>query len=230
MIATRPIAKSIRQALAPPILLGMRSDDPIFPMAIEQIGLAVTSLIGWTGVHIAEHIPSRWKLRKASTLLKALETLVRRLILFMALQLDSESVKPRSTTTKSATESESEITDGVELVAFPRARWASLSLVPQLIDFSERPDLSHLPRNTTPTHIAAKRFSRRIVALQKVLDAPEVHAKRLARHLSKLRKSGEPKPVLTPTSIPTGLSPEIGLLHGGLAHQLQEHLQKWDSS
>ncbi|MEM7661416.1 MAG: hypothetical protein AAF292_04135 [Pseudomonadota bacterium] len=215
---------------ARPILSGMRSDDPLFLVAIEQIGLAVTSLIGWTGVHLSQHIPSKWRLRKAGTRLKALETLVRRLILFMALQLDLEPAKPCPASTKSANASEPETPDGVELVEFPRGRSASLSLVPQLVDFSERPDLSHLPRNTTPTQIAARRFSRRIIALQKVLDAPEAHAKRLARHLSKLRKSGEPKPLLIPTAVPAGLSPEIGLLHGGLAHQLRDALKAWDGS
>ncbi|MEM7661453.1 MAG: hypothetical protein AAF292_04325 [Pseudomonadota bacterium] len=208
----------------------MRSDDPIFTIAIEQIGLAVVNLIGWTGVHIAEHIPSKWRLRKASTRLRALETLVRRLILFMALQLDLDRATPRPAPTKPAKVPEPEALDGVELVEFPRVRSVSLSLVPQLMDFSERPDLSHLPRNTTPTLIAARRFSRRIVALQKVLDAPEAHAKRLARHLSKLRKSGEPKPLLMPATVPTGLSPEVGLLHGGLTHQLRDALKHWDSS
>ncbi|MEM7661736.1 MAG: hypothetical protein AAF292_05770 [Pseudomonadota bacterium] len=208
----------------------MRSDDPLFLVAVEQIGLAVTSLIGWTGVHIAEHIPSKWKLRKAGTRLKALETLVRRLILFMALQLDLKPETPRPAPTKSTNAPEPEALDGVELAEFPRARRVNLSLVPQLMDFSERLDFSHLPRHTTPTHIAARRFSRRIIALQKVLDAPDAHAKRLARHLSNLRKSGEPKPLLIPAAVPAGLSPEIGLLHGGLAHQLQDALKHWDSS
>ncbi|MEM7661619.1 MAG: hypothetical protein AAF292_05180 [Pseudomonadota bacterium] len=208
----------------------MRSGDPIFPIAIEQIGLAVTSLIGWTGVHIAEHIPSKWRLRKASTRLKALETLVRRLILFMALQLDLEPAKPRPASAKSEDTTTPDIIDGVELVEFPTARSASLSMVPQLMDFGERPDLSNLPRKTTPSYIAAKRFSRRIIALKRVLDAPEAHAKRLARHLTKLRKSGEPKPLMTPAAVPAGLSPEIGLLHGGLAHQLRDALKSWDSS
>ncbi|MEM7661930.1 MAG: hypothetical protein AAF292_06750 [Pseudomonadota bacterium] len=207
----------------------MHSDDPIFPIAIEQIGLAVVSLIGWTGVHIAEHLPSKWKLRKARTRLKALETLIRRLIMLMALKLDLEPAKPHAASSKSEDTTTPDIIDGVETVEFPRARSASLSLVPKLIDFSERPDLSHLPRNTTPTHVAARRFSRRIIALQKVLDAPEVHAKRLARHLSKLRKSGEPKPLLMPAAMPAGLSPEIGLLHGGLAHQLRDALKGWAS-
>ncbi|MEM7663153.1 MAG: hypothetical protein AAF292_12975 [Pseudomonadota bacterium] len=192
--------------------------------------MAVTNLIGWTGVHIAEYVPSKWRLRKAGTRLKALETLVRRLILFMALQLDLEPPKPRPAPTKSANASEPENSEGVELVAFPQARSVSLSLVPQLIDFSERPDLSDLPKNTTPIHIAAKRFSRRILALQRVLDAPDAHAKRLARHLSKFRTSGEPKPLLMPTAVPAGLSPEIGLLHGGLAYQLHQALKSWDSS
>ncbi|MEO1406370.1 MAG: hypothetical protein AAFV54_07745, partial [Pseudomonadota bacterium] len=69
-----------------------------------------------------------------------------------------------------------------------------------------------------------------IIALQRVLDTPDAHAKRLARHLSTLRKSGEPKPLLIPAAVPAGLSPEIGLLYGGLAHQLHQALKSWDSS
>ncbi|MEO0881084.1 MAG: hypothetical protein AAFY34_00005, partial [Pseudomonadota bacterium] len=61
----------------------MRTDDALFPLAIEQIGLAVVGLIGWTGIHIAERTPAKWRLRRAGTKLKALENLVRRLIMLI---------------------------------------------------------------------------------------------------------------------------------------------------
>ncbi|MEO1405714.1 MAG: hypothetical protein AAFV54_04395 [Pseudomonadota bacterium] len=211
----------------------MRSEDPLFPMAIEQVGLAVLSLIGWTGVHIAEHIPSKWKLRKASMRLRALETLVQRLIVLMALKLDLKPVRPRSTPSKSddaPANKTFEITDGVEIVDFPKAYQRGLTLLPPLVDFGEGTDLSDLPRNTTPTYIKVRRFTRRIVALQKVLDAPEAHAKRLARSLSRCRKSGELKPIIVPSKLPSGLPPEIGLLHGGLTFQLGEALKNLDTS
>ncbi|MEO1476383.1 MAG: hypothetical protein AAFS13_08365, partial [Pseudomonadota bacterium] len=184
---------------------------------------------GETGVHIAEHVPSKWKLRKASTRLKALETLVRRLIMLLALEVEWEPKAPRAVQTKPDPHKIPETIDGVETVEFPNARQRGLSLMPRIIDISERLDVSHLPRRSTPIHISTKRFARRIVALQKVLEAPEAHAKRLARHLSKLQKSKEPAPVLIPLAIPNGLAPEIGLLSGGLAMRLGDALEVWAS-
>ncbi|MEO1476148.1 MAG: hypothetical protein AAFS13_07175 [Pseudomonadota bacterium] len=208
----------------------MRVSDDILPMAITQIGLAVTALIGWTGVHLSEHVPSKWKLRKASTRLKALETLVRRLIMLLALDVAWEPKTPRAIQTKPDREDAAETINGVEIAQFPKARQRGLSLMPRIIDISKRPDFSHLPRGATPIHMSTKRFARRIIALQKVLDAPEAHAKRLARHLSKLRKPKEPAPVLIPLAIPNGLAPEIGLLSGGLAMRLSAAFKAWDSS
>ncbi|MEM7660938.1 MAG: hypothetical protein AAF292_01710 [Pseudomonadota bacterium] len=211
----------------------MRSDTPLLVIATEQIGLAVVALMGWTEVHISERIPTKWKLRKASTRLRALETLVRRLIMLMALQLDLDQAEARLTPTKTEnnpTSDAPEIINGVELVDFPTVRQRNLSLLPQLINFSEGVDLSDYPRPSTPTHIMARRFSRRIIALQKVLDAPEAYAKRLARTISKFRKAGEPAPLLMSAPLPSGLSPEIGLLYGGVTMELQDCLHKWDTS
>jgi len=222
--------KSIRRHSRPSHTPPMRVSDDILPMAIKQIGLAVTALIGWTCVHITEHVPSKWKLRRASTRLKALETLVRRLIMLLALDVEWEPTTPRAVQPKPNPDNIPETIDGVEIALFPKARQRGLSLMPRIIDISERPDLSHLPRVATPLHISTKRFTRRIVALQEVLEAPEAHAKRLARHLSKLRKSKEPAPVLIPLAIPNGLAPEIGLLSGGLAMRLGDALKSWDSS
>lgn len=129
-------------------------------MAIEQVGLAVLGLIGWTGVHIAEHMPSKWKLRKASMRLRALETMVQRLVMLMALKLDLKPVRPRSTNSKpdhAPADKGPEIIDGVEIVDFPKAYQRGLTLLPPPMDFSEGKDLSHLPQNTTPTHIKARR-------------------------------------------------------------------------
>ncbi|MEO1476390.1 MAG: hypothetical protein AAFS13_08400, partial [Pseudomonadota bacterium] len=168
--------------------------------------------------------------RRASTRLKALETLVRRLIMLLALEVEWKPVTPRPVQSKPKPNKIPETIDCVEITEFPQARQRGLSLMPRIIDISERPDFSHLPRRGTPIHVSTKRFARRIVALQKVLEAPEAHAKRLARHLSKLRKSKEQAPVLIPLAIPNGLAPEIGLLSGGLAMRLGSAFKAWDSS
>ncbi|MEM6899494.1 MAG: hypothetical protein AAF583_06980, partial [Pseudomonadota bacterium] len=214
--------------------LPMRTDDPLLPLAIEQIGLVVFSLIGWTGIHLSLRRPVKWKLRRAGTKLKVLEGLVRKLIMVLALNLDLAPVKPRRKSSAAPTdvlcEKIAQTPDGIEIIEFPRARCPSLSLLPPVMDFSEGIDLSRLPRRATPVHIMARRFSRRIVALQKVLDAPEVHAKRLARSLQRIRKAGEPKPFLVASSFPNGFRPELSLLHVGLTERLRSQLKGWDSS
>ncbi|MEM8636373.1 MAG: hypothetical protein AAGF33_15510 [Pseudomonadota bacterium] len=212
----------------------MRTDDPLLPLAIEQIGIVVFSLIGWTGIHLSLRRPVKWKLRRAGTKLKALEGLVRKLIMTLALDLDLAPVgprpKPSAAPTDAFCEDATQTPDSIEIIEFPRVRQPSLSLLPPVMDFSEGVDLSQLPRLTTPVHIMARRFSRRIVALQKVLDAPEAHAKRLARSLHRIRKAGEPKPFLVASSFPNGFRPELSLLHVGLTERLRAQLNAWDSS
>ncbi|MEM8634105.1 MAG: hypothetical protein AAGF33_03935 [Pseudomonadota bacterium] len=209
----------------------MRTDDPLLPMAIEQIGLVVFSLIGWTGIHLSLRRPVKWKLRRAGTKLKVLEGLVRKLIMVLALELDLAPVRPRSKPpADEPCEHTAQTPDSIEIIAFPRVRQPSLSLLPSPMDFSVGKDLSQLPRRAMPVHIMARRFSRRVVALQKVLDAPEVHAKRLARSLHRIRKAGEPKPFLVASSFPNGFRPELSLLHVGLTERLRSQLHLWDSS
>ncbi|MEM8636783.1 MAG: hypothetical protein AAGF33_17590 [Pseudomonadota bacterium] len=208
----------------------MRTDDPLLPMAIEQIGLVVFSLIGWTGIHLSLRRPVKWKLRRAGTKLRVLEGLVRKLIMVLALELDLAPVKPRSKSpADEPCEDAAQTPDIIEQITFPRARCPSLSLLPPVMGFSEGVDLSQLPRRMTPVHIMAGRFSRRIVALQKVLDAPEVHAQRLARSLHRIRKAGEPKPFLVASPFPNGFRPELSLLHVGLTERLRAQLKAWAS-
>ncbi|MEO1476623.1 MAG: hypothetical protein AAFS13_09595, partial [Pseudomonadota bacterium] len=106
----------------------MRVSDDILPLAITQIGLAVTALIGWTGVHLPEHLPSKWKLRKASTRLKALESLVRRLIMLLALDGEWEPTTPRPVQSKPKPNKIPETIDCVEIIEFPQAHQRGLSL------------------------------------------------------------------------------------------------------
>lgn len=219
----------------------MRFDDDIVRIAIRQIGLAIVALIGWTGVYLPERAPAKWRLRRAGTRLKALEVLVRRLLALMALKLEVEPIRPRSTFTQSnatygdsAPEASADVSlesiGSIEDIDFPKPYQRSFSLLPDPMDFSECPDFSSLSRNTTPVDIAVGRFTRRIAALQRVLEAPEAHAKRLARALNKVRNSEELRPIVIPTAVPSGLAPEIGILHGGIAFELREALKVWDSS
>ncbi|MEM9668296.1 MAG: hypothetical protein AAF950_05165, partial [Pseudomonadota bacterium] len=59
-------------------------------LAISEIDKSVTGLIGWTSIHLSIERVTRTRLRRASAQLRALETLLRRLIMYLALQIDLE--------------------------------------------------------------------------------------------------------------------------------------------
>ncbi|WP_373008018.1 hypothetical protein [Hyphomonas sp.] len=78
--------------------------------------------------------------------------------------------------------------------------------------------------------VPAAPFLARVSALYKVLEAPEVHAKRLARSLARQRKRGDPKPVALPMASAYRLRPELGAVATALPGLLSAALEKWDNS
>ena len=206
----------------------MALSGDILQMAVRQVDLAVTALIGWTNIHLGDVRVSAWRVRKAGAKLKALETLARRLILLMALEVDPPPPTKRADNETAEPREDEPADDSIEITEFPRARSATLALLPRVVSYDLTTDFSAFGSGSG--RVSIKRFRNRIVALQKVIDAPEVHARRLARSLDKIRRAGEPKPLLEPSAVPSGLPAEIGLLHGGLAMELREALEGWDSS
>ncbi|MEO0881226.1 MAG: hypothetical protein AAFY34_00720 [Pseudomonadota bacterium] len=209
----------------------MSKASNFFAIAIEQIDLAVTGLIGWTNIHVPQLGIAKWRIRRASVHLRALEMIVRRLIMLMALEIELEP-RPRATGADhplaDPLESKLQSDPGVEIIDFPRASGPRLALLPPLIDFDRDVDFSSFssPRRTADI----KRFARRLIAIRKVLDAPSAHAKRLARSLGNLERHRELTPVVWPINLPQGLSPEVKLLSGGLTVQLRSALKAWDTS
>ncbi|MEM9670095.1 MAG: hypothetical protein AAF950_14330, partial [Pseudomonadota bacterium] len=68
------------------------------------------------------------------------------------------------------------------------------------------------------------------IAIRKVIDAPEAHAKRLAHRLRIMRVAREPAPILLPQIVPRGMSTELTVIHGALKVELRTALKAWDSS
>ncbi|MEM9669843.1 MAG: hypothetical protein AAF950_13035, partial [Pseudomonadota bacterium] len=68
----------------------MSNTPSLSTIAISEIDKAVTGLIGWTSIHLSIERVTRTRLRRASAQLRALETLLRRLIMYLALQIDLE--------------------------------------------------------------------------------------------------------------------------------------------
>jgi len=78
--------------------------------------------------------------------------------------------------------------------------------------------------------VPAAPFLARISALYKVLEAPELYARRLARSLDRQRKRGDPKPHALPTASACRLRPELGLIATALPGLLGAALEGGDNS
>ncbi|MEM9573215.1 MAG: hypothetical protein AAF996_17235, partial [Pseudomonadota bacterium] len=212
----------------------MSETPSLSTLAISEVDKAVTGLIGWTNIHLSIKRVTKTRLRRASAQLRALETLLRRLIMYLALQMELEP-RTDSPPTGKAGASETDNTpiqtpEGIEIAHFPRVRTPHLSLTPGYEDGRAAPDFSELSHRVTPTRILAKRFAQRIIAIRKVIDAPEAHAKRLAHRLRTMRAAREPAPILLPQIVPRGMSTEVAVIHGALKVELRAALKKWDTS
>ena len=119
--------------------------------------------------------------------------------------------------------------EGTELVTFPAPRRFALSgRVQPNVD----PDAPVLFPGSIRAGgpVPAAPFLARVSALYKVLEAPDLYAKRLARSLARQRQRGDPKPVALPMASAWRLRPELGIIATALPGLLNAALEKWDNS
>ena len=78
--------------------------------------------------------------------------------------------------------------------------------------------------------VSTKPLIDRILALQKILKAPEAAAKRLARTLQRMKAKGEPKPMVGSAAGAFRLSAELGAVSTALPEFIRAALESWESS
>ena len=193
---------------------------------LEQARLALFAVINMTNAHLRPLTLKRGLKQKAMGRLKQLEVIVRRLLTLMALALTLPSVRPRTRLTPAAP---TPLPEGTELVTFPASyRFALSGRVQPEVD----PDAPVLfpgsIRASGP--VPAAPFLARVSALYKVLEAPDLYAKRLARSLERQQKRGDPKPVALPMASAWRLRPELGAIATALPGLLNAALETWDNS
>ena len=179
-----------------------------------------------TNIHLKPLTLPRSLMQRASGRLKQLEIIVRRLLTLMALALTLAPVRPRTGLTQATPVP---LPEGTQIVTFPAPyRFALSGRVQPEVD----PDASVLFPGCVPASgpVPAAPFLARVSALYRVLENPEVHAKRLARSLDRQRKRGDPKPVALPMASAYRLRPELGLIATALPGLLNAALEKWDNS
>ena len=193
---------------------------------LEQARLALWAVINMTNPQLRPLTLRRSLKQKAMGRLKQLEIIVRRLLTLMALGLSLPAVRPRTGLTPATP---APLPEGTERVTFPAPyRFALSGRVQPAVD----PDASRLfpgcVRASGP--VPAAPFLARVSALYKVLEAPELYAKRLARSLERQRRRGDPKPVAMPMASAYRLRPELGMIATALPGMLNAALEKWDNS
>ncbi|MAN47219.1 MAG: hypothetical protein CMF04_13595, partial [Hyphomonas sp.] len=147
---------------------------------LEQARRAVVDVVGRDNLQLNPKTMPRSRRAKANGRLKQIETIVRRLILLMALALKLGPLVAGQPRTPQA---EPDLPEGIELAIFPRAPVKRFTLMPP----ARQVTLSDHIRDTSGAvlglsgPVSTQPLIDRILALQKILKAPEAAAKRLAR-------------------------------------------------
>ena len=204
----------------------MTGSSDLISHGLREASLALTNIIGMTNIHLKPLTLPRSLARRASGRLKQLEIIVRRLLTLMALALTLAPVRPRTGLTPATP---APLPEGTEIVTFPAPyRFALSGRVQPDVD----PEASVVFPGSIRAYgpVPAAPFLARVSALYKVLEAPDLYAKRLARSLDRQRKRGDPKPVALPMASAYRLRPELGLIATALPGLLSAALEKWDNS
>ena len=201
----------------------MDAQTDILKRGLEHAALAVMDASALANLHLGPKRIGRGLAQRVSGRLRILETIVRRLILLMALGLQLAPTPPRPAPANP------DLPEGVELAIFPRLSPRRLKLLPARQAFEGPggfPDIS----GTSYGPVSPHKLMARIAALRRVIAAPEAHASRLARTLNRLQKNGEPKPMVGAATPAFRLSPELGALAAMLPAQISAGLETWESS
>ena len=194
--------------------------DDFFNCAFHEIRRGLAMLVVPANLDRTPETLTQAVARRVKTRLKELETILRRLIMLIALGLTLAPVKPRTRPPAETAE------DPVFTKSQPLY---SCALSGQVRVFSlegtEFPEAAGHATGPVP----AAPLLRRIAGLARILRAPDRYAVRLARTLERLRRAGATRPLCL--SMPTHrLHPELGLLAAGLPYQLADAWDRWTGS
>ena len=204
----------------------MSHPPDIIHHGLEQARYALLAVINMTNAQLRPLTLQRSLKRRASGRLKQLEIIVRRLLTLMALALTLPAVRPRTGLTPATPVP---LPEGTELVTFPAPyRFALSGRVQPPVDSDASVLFPGSLRASGP--VLAAPFLARVSALYKVLEAPDLYARRLARSLARKQERGDPKPVALPMASAYRLRPELGMIATALPGMLSTALEKWDNS
>ncbi|MEO1965194.1 hypothetical protein [Hyphomonas sp.] len=179
--------------------------------------------LGEANLHLRPETITRTLHARVLAKLKVIETLLRRLILLLAMTLELAPVRPR------AARLAAPLPDGVEdVTASFRAH------LPPQYRMVLMPSLSGTPANISGVKtirqsgpVLAMPLVRRAAGLLKVLKQPDAAARRMARLIERMKKRGEARPYCLPLAGRHRLRPELALLAGAIRLKVNAELAAW---
>ena len=207
----------------------MNANTDFISHALRYISNAVTDILGRTELNVRPTGLSQRLARRTRAQLKALEQMLRRVIMLIAIAM-SEKITPTP-------------------LARPRIRMLdAIRLKPLCTPKAPRPprprqhmlpaprctmgdvDFSTLPKGKPRKPINLRKLITRIQTLQAVLENPEPMARRLATHYARLRRLYTKLPTPPPEIPLWRANAELSLVAGALPMELRRAAQVWNDS
>ncbi len=195
----------------------MDRNESFIKEGLKQVRSALMVAMGRDNVHLKPGTISRAAAARLRSALSVLETLVRRLILLIAVELDlAPSAPARPGERKQASR-----TRGLRgFILIPVYRYDGVAL--------DR--LRGNSRAASCGEVSTAPLLHRWCTLTALLNAPERAAHRMARMLQRSRRENLPPPLCLPQPRRHRLHPELGLIAGLLPARVNRALRDWFDS
>ena len=207
----------------------MTPKTPFISHALRCISEAVVDILGKTELHVRPKGLSQRLARRTRAQLKALEQMLRRVIMLIAIGM-SEHIKPTPLARPRI-----RLLDAIRLAPLrtpkaPRPLRPRPPMLPAPRCPMDDVDFSMLPKGKPRKHVNLRKLIKRIQTLQAVLENPEPMAHRLAIHYARLRRLHTKLPT-PPTEIPLRRAgAELSLVAGALPMELRRAARAWNDS
>ena len=207
----------------------MNANTDFISHALRCIGNAVSDILGRTELHVRSTGLSQRLARRTRAQLKALEQMLRRVIMLIAIAM-SEKITPASLARPRI-----RLLDSIRLVPLRAAQAPMPSrprdpMLPAPRCTMGDVDFSALPKGKPRKPVNIRKLIKRIQTLQAVLENPEPMTRRLAIHYARLRRIHTKLPTPPPEIPLRRASAELSLVAGALPLELRRAAQVWNDS
>ena len=196
---------------------------------LEAVRGALQAAADRAGLTLRHYEITRAAARRFRAQVRLLETLLRRLLVLMAASLDAVPARTASATSPltPAKAGASGRTDDRSAQPPKTPRYRGFALLPPATYDAARFALLRARPRATPTPPEIGPLLDRYRTLIGHLAHPDRLARRMARHLARLKRAGEPRPVCLPMDGLHRLSPALGLIAAALPAEVSAALATW---